>query len=414
MYQYVKAVALQKSLSAQWQSVDIVDVPMVELYTEYHRVVVELTNPYIDTPVCVDVAVFKDKYGTSLLTISEVLTDIGNTTLDTVAGLPNTQVKYCRYTDAFRVGYKMALCTAGRFYPPNYPKEDLTDIALSRPQYNTDMKLFHDHCLVTVNGLLHMTDTDSKYCYVYGGGDSLRKSNHNHVGIVSFLDVGKLTKIPVRPEMVFAQDTGVPFKDRAYFNLDMDLTGKYVLMSLGGYLLFPGEQGFQQVSDCIFGLNISDMPFVERLIESSKYLDLSKLGLDVSEDLPEVFNVQEALTDEVLRNYFTMSQTFFIVVEADNLFTNKTALRNSNCPGIFTAYQEPTAPLVVGYGKMAEYWKSHEDGHWHVTVEDSYYRHYSFESRNTQELENVGISLKPFNSYYNSKGHLLEIGTYKT
>lgn len=198
MYTYSKAVALQKSLGAQWQSVDLTTTPVADIYNDYNRIVLELNNTYLTDPVCVDMAVFKEKYGVFAGTIPDMLAELDNAVLDTVNGLPSTAVKYCKYSDAFRAGYKMRLCDAGRFYPDNYPKKELHDIAIARPGYATDMSLLHDHCLVTVNGYLHMTDADNQYTYVYKGGDSLRKSNQNQVGLLSFLDIGKLTKIPVQ------------------------------------------------------------------------------------------------------------------------------------------------------------------------------------------------------------------------
>ena len=413
MYQYSKAVAIKKSVGAQWLPIDISAMPMLLVFSDYSKVVIELTNNFLANPVYVDFSVFKDKYGASSMLIHEVLNELGDVTLSYVPSFPNAKVKYCRYSDAFRAGYKIALCDAGRFYPPNYPKEDLHDLALNRPNYPTDISLLHKHCLVTVNGMLHMTDADDNYCYVYKGADSLRKSNLNQLGLISFLDVATLEKKPIPATDIFAQNEGEPYKYKTYVKLPGDLKNKYVLLSLGGYLMFPGEPGFQQVNDNVFSVNFNAFPFLERVFESSNYLDLTSLGLDIDPALPEVINVQQLFSDEVIVKYLTLSQTFFIVFDTDNLFFNKIALRNSNLPGMFTAYQEPEAPLVVGYGKLAEYWKNHEDGHWAVNVADSYYRNYAFNGRNPADLGNVSPALRPFESFFHSKGHLLEIGTYR-
>lgn len=177
--------------------------------------------------------------------------------------------------------------------------------------------------------------------------------------------------------------------------------------------MFPGEPGFQQVSDDVFSVNFEAFPYIERLFESSKALDLSSLELDISEELPGALNAPELLADETIRKYLQLSQTFFIVVDTDNLFTSKIALRNSRYPGMFIAYQEPDCPLIIGYGKLGEYWKTSEDGQWLLTVEDSYYRNYMFRGTPAKELQNVSGNLLPFNSYFDSKGYLLQIGTNK-
>lgn len=412
MYLYSKAVALKKTIGAQWQAVDLSEKTVAEIYNEYSRVVLELTNTFLEEPMYVDMETLRDDYLRFGGTIPQMLLDINDLTLETVPSFPTATVKYCRYTDAYQAGYKIELCEAGKFYPNNYPKPDLSDIALSRPKYKTDMSSVHDYCLITVNGYLHLTDTDGNYCYVYGAGDSLHKCGKNYVGVLSFQDIGKVKKVPITDSMIISREVNTPMAERTYLKLDEDLSNKYVLLSLGGYLMFPDGQGLTQVGDQLFGINFGAFSFVERVLESMQYLDLTPLGLQSDETLPDTISVEQLMTDEVLIRYLKLSQSFFVVVDANNLFANAIHLRNSNHPGMFTAYQEPTAPLVVGRGKLAEYWKKEEDGFWSVTVEDSFYRNYVFEGNAVKHLKNVNNALLAPNPFNHSRAHLLEIGAY--
>ena len=80
---------------------------------------------------------------------------------------------------------------------------------------------------------------------------------------------------------------------------------------------------------------------------------------------------------------------------------------------MFTSYIDPKYPLIVNYGKVAEYWKTEEDGFWSVTVTDSFYRDYLFSQQPAHELEAVSNNRIPMRSFQHSKGFLLEIAGYK-
>jgi hypothetical protein len=77
---------------------------------------------------------------------------------------------------------------------------------------------------------------------------------------------------------------------------------------------------------------------------------------------------------------------------------------------MFTAYKDPVYPLFVGNGRIAEYWKTKEDNHWSVTVQDSYLKNRVFSSVKIDTLNNVADAVVTSNQYSNSRGFLLEIG----
>lgn len=409
MYQYRNAVALARTIGAQWTPVDIDDILVYDIFAIYSQIVLELDTIYLDDPICVNMDQFRMEYSSYNGTLNALLSAIGNRALVTVPSLPNTELAFAKYSDAFRAEYKVALGLAGQNLPANYPDADKRDLIVTRPNYNTDMTLLHTHCLVTVNGLLHMTDANSTSAYVYDGGMSLYKSKCNHLGILSFLDIGTVQKIPVNPDNVFAQEADNILRNKMYLYLDQDTSNKTVLFSLGGYLLLPEEGIFTQTGPNVFCLNISAMPLLERYFESSKYLDFTSLGLDILVDDPDRISAEQFYTDAVLKKYVTLSQSFFIVIDTPNLVTNKINIRHSNLPGMFTCYQDPVYPLFVGYGKMAEYWKTEEDGHWSVSVQDSFYRNYVLSYQPNFGLNNVTPNLVPNNVYHHSRGVLLEI-----
>lgn len=413
MYNYHSALVLGRTIGAQWHEADLSHILVYDIFNNYSHVFLTLTNPYLDGPVHVDMNALRARYSSYDGLLTQMLIDIGNETLPTVPTLPNKRVRYAKYSDAFLSGYKVDTTKIGVGNINGYTPSELVDLKITRPDSDTDVSLIHKYCLVTVNGYIHRTDTDNINTFVYEGRKSLARCRENQAGILSFLDIGRLKQVPIRAENIYAQDTDSDLKTRAYFWIDENLTNKSVALVLGGYLIFPEENVFWQTGESTFAINFNAMPLVERLVESNMYLDLSFLGLDRYDDSPDLMSVPELLSDEKLKKYMTMSQSFVVVIDAPSVFVNRSHIRNCNMPGMFTAYQDPTYPLFVNYGKMVEYWKTFEDGQWSVTVRDSFLRNFVLSSKPDAHLGVISPAGVPTQTFYHSRAYMLQIGAYK-
>ena len=240
----------------------------------------------------------------------------------------------------------------------------------------------------------------------------MRKSRVNHLGILSFLDVGALTKIPLLSANIVGQTESAPLKDRIIFSISQDLTNKSFFLVLGGYLVFPHPNVFWRNGEKTFALDLNMLPYLERLYESKAYMDLTALGLTSFPINPDLIDLEEVWSDAILKNYLTLSQSFLVLVDTPNLLTNNIYLRHSDLPGMFTAYQDPVYPLIVNYGKAVEYWKTREDNHWSVTVQDSFLRNFVLSQQSIAQLPYMNGNLIPQKPYWNSRGYLLEISGF--
>lgn len=412
MYEFVTAVVRERSIGAQWKETDISNILVFDIYNAYSKVYLELSSIYIEGSIFVDFDTLRAEFSSYQGTLNQLLIALGNRTLEQVEALPSTQIKFARYSDAIQANYKINTCKVGVSIDTPLPEPDKTDLYVQRPKTNTDVSLIHKNCLVSVNGYFHMTDTDETYTYVLDGGKTMRKSRMNHMGILSFLDIGDVKKVPIKEENIFAQEENSNLKTRTYVHIDEDIENKTVLLVLGGYLIFPDRGSFWQSGDRSFAINFSSMPILERFFESKNYLDLDALGLDISQANPDMINVDEFLSDDVLKKYLTLSQSFFVIIDSPNFFTNRIFLKHSAMPGMFTAYQDPSYPLIVGYGKSAEYWKTFEDGYWSVNVQDSFFRNYVFTYKPIEQLKNITPNAVPSQTFFHSRGYLLEIGSF--
>jgi hypothetical protein len=413
-YQIIKAVGIGKNIGSQWRDIDTDIVIIRTLFTDFYKVYIELSHNSIPDNIYVDFDIFKPEYFNFEGGFNDMLTLVGDATLPTISSLPDTSIKYVKFSDASRAFYKVQLAMAGQNLPDNYPNSSKNDAFITRPTYNTDMSLLDSHALITVNGYIHETisNVNDDKIYVYDAGKTLRRSRNNNVGIISFLDVSKLTKIHLSDDQIYTQEPNGLLYERTYIDTKVDLSNRAYFLVLGGYLVLPEENVLWKVNDTTVGVNFNMLKYIERIYESIMVLDLSHLELNTEPGNDIVFNIEQLKSNEVLRKYMLAKNTFIVALDISHLTYNKIYLRHSNMPGIFTSYQHPMYPLIVNYGRLAEYWSVLEDDQWSITVNDSYLKQFVIDFYSNPELNLINGNLIPMKPNQHSRGYLLEIGGY--
>ena len=415
MYQYLRSVCLARTIGAQWREVDLSHALVFDIYATYYQVFHIVKTPFHTEELYVDFNALRSEFSSYNNSLLQWFHEVGNRTLPYVDSIPSHHLKFAKYSDGFYSGYRADLCKVGFNYPRSVGREYLPDIRIDRPRYKTDLSSLHTHCLVSINGLYHLTDADDKFAYVYQAGQTNRLSNQNQFGILSFLDIGEITKIPITPEMVGRVESTRPLKEKLRITLpneDIDLSNKSTILVLGGYLIFEQPHVFWQNSDNSYIVEITNLPYLERVMESQRYIDLSSLGLDKYMGRDDLFNIDQMYSDEVLRAYATLSQSYLAIVDTPQLFTKRIYIRKTNSPGHYLSHTDPVYPLIAGQGKVLEYWKQHEDGQWSLSVTDPYYKHYVFREEVENKLENITPNLTPYSLGRVTNGYLLEIAGY--
>lgn len=414
MFSLVKAVALPLTTGAQWQEVDILETQVFAIFNNFTRVYLELSNPSLTKNVYVDLDVLRPEFSLFNGTLKDMLISFGDRSLPRVDSLPSTQVQFVRYSDAFKAKYRVDPVDRLRQLPASYPVEDLPDLKLTRPGFTTDMRLLHTHCLVSVNGFLHATDTDGAVAYVVDGNRCLQLSNQNLIGIHSFLDVGALTKYHFKPEDIDKEAPDSTLKERVFLTVppEINLENKSVFLVLGGYYVPPQDGVFWQSGANSFALDIKRLMLTERIHESDGYVDLSSLKLTRSTTNPNHYLESEIYSDAAIAAYLQLSQSFLVVVDRRYMGWKHLAVHSNGIPGVFTTYQPATYPLLGSYGRVMDYWTVQEDGYWSVTVADSSYRHYVFQSIPKDQVYSSTPQMRPQLPYRRGVGHMLQISGY--
>lgn len=416
MYTYVKATSLKRTIGAQWSNEDIRTIPLNLLFYECSHVYLELSNPALSSHVYVNMNSYRTEFGSSPLTVQDWLIHIGSRTLTTVDSVPSTDVKYVKYNDAFRSKYKINRCKIGVNYPNNYPEEELKDLVLTRPEMPSVVPLLHKKCLITINGFVHMTDTDEfDECYVVDGASSMRARNDNQMGILSFEDFGDLRKVKIDPLTIRGQALNAPLRDRIYFDIPGNLDNKSYILVLGGIMFFVQPDVFWRSGTNTFALDINRINYTELLFDMEHFLDIASLGLLKEANNPNVWDTANIYSDAVIKKYLTMNQSFMVIVDKPLLLTNKIHVKYSSVPGHLRCYQEPVYPLVLGRGKIADYWKTYEnDGIWSLRVTDPWYRHYINETIDEKRANKINAHLRPDRPFRYSKAFFLQIAGHNT
>lgn len=411
MYTLVSAFGVSKEPGSRWEEKDVAEVPVNQLYVNFRKLFLTLSSPFFPEPLVVDFEIFRAEHSIKTATLEDFLVDIGNLSLETVEGMPEVDTRFAQYNDGFRAGYRIEMISPNASLTAQLPRTDRTDLLLKRDTPVTDMQEVYDNCLVSVNGFFHRTDTDGENVYVIDGGKSCLKSRQNQLGILSFKNIGKIQQIPITESMVFKEAADSKLSQRTYVRLDTDTTNKTVMLVLGGYLVMPQNGALIRTDDNTFAIDMTRIPLVRRFFESRQYLDLGSMELDTTNRNVSQIDLAQFYNDNATLAYLTMSQTFFVVVDTPELFMNKTYLKNSSHPGMFITYQEPKYPLIVGSGRVADYWKVYDAGHWAVSVHDSYLANRVFDTVVTNDLRSVTDSCVPGSTYYDSRGYMLEIGS---
>lgn len=412
MYTLIQTHVLSTKTGAQWETVAGSNLIVSSLFSSYRRILLELLETETNTPMIVDMEQLKADYAFYTNTLSVLLQSIGALGLDTIPNLPNKKVGYVQYTNAHYAGYHLSFAKAGFQLESTADASMKPDVLLNRSDI-ADMKVLHDYCLFSVNGYIHNSEHVNGETFAKDAGKSMRLSKDNQMGIMSFMGLSKLEKKPFTSGMLSIPAGFETLKDRVAITVPETHQHKTCLLVLGGYLVFPQPGTFFKVSDLVYHVDLKKLSYIDRLLESQIYLDLSELGLSYAEVNYKNLNIEEAWRDATVIKYFGMSQSFLVFLDVDNLFFDRVHLRQFHTPGVFTAYQEPVYPLFIGTGRLADYWKTNEGDRWSVTMVDSYRRLWTHHRENESQLENIFDQLSFDVPYHFSQGYLMEIGTYK-
>lgn len=413
MYQFQSGICRGHTIGAQWQTLENGDVFCYDLLSEFKDIFLILKHPSQEADIYVDVKPLRSELFAYPGTLNMFLSGLGGKSLPHVNALPNENLRYVRFGDAVQSGYAVNLGYAGLNYPAGLEAAAFPDVQITRTQMATDMNLLDSHCLLTVNGLIHDTTASTSKAFILNGAESARLQNKYHVGIVSFLDIGKLTRVKLDPSKITAFEPDGNLREKLRFSVEVSTEGKSVFLVLGGYLVFMKPGTFYMNDQKQFVLDLQQLPYIERLLDSQGRINLASLQLPVIDGKPNHFALGDAWSDDVIKRYLTLSQSFLVIVDTPYLAIERFPVQRAAFPGQFISYQDPINPLMGGHGILFDYWKINEQNRWSLNVHDNFYKQFVHTETAKNIVKYASDAKDSSRHYEHSQAWFLEISSSK-
>ncbi|ARV76833.1 virion structural protein [Pseudomonas phage Phabio] len=364
MYQLVRSRYRLDRRSGRWAEADLSNALVSTLSATYGDIYLYVEYPGPGKPILKAlhwVNVTNLIVGVSpVMTVQEWLTSVGNKTLPFDKELPNENVRLVKYAQAWHSGYNIRPIGRNANINSTASKFVKEDLLMTHPKFTPEF--IRDHSMTTVNGYYHLTDWTDEGVRIYDGNTTVRKCNDNQIGQYSFETIGKLKYVPIKDEMI-SRGVDSDLWNGTYLTMpaDVDLENKTVLFVSGGFLNVLSNV-YVRTSDRTWRINFGNMMFLDRIISSIRDLDLSSLGLDIDPKDPTLINVAKLKSDECVRAYLKLSQTFFVVVDSASFFQYYEPVQSLKAPGRFVDITAKQMPLIGAYGRMLDYHNIREPG----------------------------------------------------
>lgn len=368
MYTAQKIVVMAHGVCKPWQEVPLEDYTVKSLYEHFRWIWVKLED-VAQQVGWLDMDLVRAVAQNQSVLLQEWLVSLGAQALPTQTQPASFDYGRVHYNNAAHSGYGFEAST------PTYGRgEHLSDavkssINLTRP--GVDYHTFRNRVLTSVNGFLHMTDTDGvNGVLVLNGHDTVLRSKMSEIGLYSFAGVAPLDLIPIAEDKIEPLGTS-PLSDQLLINCGQDISNKSVILSVMGYMFLADTHVFSKQSSQRLLVDVSKLNLLDRYYEAKHYINTSSLALTPYGN--ELVDTGEFFSDANIRKIFSLSQSFVCLVDAQ-LYTNYAALTKYTQAQLYSVTEHHNLPLIAGQGRLLEYSYKREDGRWALFTPEHPYR----------------------------------------
>ena len=303
-------------------------------------------------------------------TVAEWLLANANATLPTQSGVPKIVKKSVLARDAWQAGFSATLSFAQGSPFNETTDADKDDIWLTRK--DTDYIEAQGHALATVNGLVHRVDADKDGLYIHDGGVTFRRSNNALLGLLSFENVGKIKTHSITVDMIYHPEEIGRLSESAFIKLPFDATNRVVGVVIAGYLHLVTND-VKIIGDRTIKILMNRIPFWERYMENRRVMDMTPMERFhvVNPDDPSIYSTEGFNSADCIKELLTLSQSFLVEIETDNMSVDHFKTMNAWLPGRFYWHERPLFPLRTELGKLPSYMSMNEADKWVICIDNN-------------------------------------------
>ena len=342
MYTFISALVQQKRT---WDAVDVSSLTFFQLYQNYKNVILIVNNGSVEKALAI-----KDldySYRFKKVTIADWLQTLTATLpwLDSVPTIDSAPGVF--YTDVFDHDFTVTRS--------DYTKH-VTNPTIGR--HGPDALLTHDnidyiqlskHALFTVNGYVHRTSASSRGLYVLRAGETLERTDSNHLGMVNFSQLGEIETHSI-PESAVKIDTRIPAHEQVLVTLPgVDFSNKTVLLCIGGYLCILDDT-YRVMGNNTIQIKFREYPLIRRVLLSREDIKLDDLINPIGN-----IQVKDIQSGSFIRRYLSHPFSFVITIDNDNISERIERLQATGLPGSFRSKAIPQGILFDNEGLISEY-----------------------------------------------------------
>jgi len=406
-YSFQTALVIGKGINKRWEEIDVGSIAISTLFTQYRTVLLTLTNPFITGSVTFDLTTNRNLIANIMLTVDQWLVENDDLTLPTIEGSYTVAYRKARYKYAMQAGYGVRRVHPTAHPDMYYPDSDLRDLLLEKQ--GTDYGFLQSHSLISVNGFYHRTEATLNGLYIKHGGESGLIANDTAVGILSTVNLGAVTYHGITEAMIYKQDPLHNLTTKAFIDLGIDVDNKTVLFSLGGYLhVLDGL--YRNIGNGQIVLHLDKIRWLHRYLEAREFIDLSSITELFPQSDTYGLPVGVFETEECIKRFLTLPQTFFVVIDTPNVITKRKDLEMTGLPGVAVYNNRPEDVMFLRTGSGVSYQTHEEWGRWVLDYKNRFEVYHRFETSDWEESPSINADQSIEGIGILGSGYLLELG----
>ncbi|QXO09978.1 hypothetical protein pEaSNUABM37_00017 [Erwinia phage pEa_SNUABM_37] len=351
MYKYVACISQTKGSRPRLVNDDISAMQVADVVRAYSENRVIVSNTFLTKNVCLRLQDYYAELVAFSGTLDQWFATLGSRSLTTTDTLPNLTERHAKFSN-LNAWWFTQKPTLIRSHPTtNFTFADAEDLLISKK--GVDYKALFATSLFTVNGYLHRSVVSDDGIYILDACRDAWHANEVNTGALTFNNLSTLSIHPISAGDIYPADEYSSLKEQMMLKLPFNAKGKSVALVVGGILYWQNDL-LTLISDTTANFLTGRVDWVDRFFYDRDYINLDAVPAKINPDEPNVMTKEVLESDDFIKSWFLLSQSFWVVFDNPLLYLDMVPLERHTWPGLFTVPTDEPVPVVLNNGVMAE------------------------------------------------------------